>query len=165
MLFIFNQDILIKSIYPIARKSPNNWSFVLEPSLDQLTAPILQHIKVDILPKQSINSASKELALLLFNGLGTTKTLCIDDFLNTTLLRLTKTSWADDQLARLAICTAIHAQGIEHSKLSLDSNTLIMKFIYRLIETWSDPTFIKHSSSRERTCKKGNSHLYKIIYI
>ncbi|KAI7873122.1 telomere length regulation protein-domain-containing protein [Mucor mucedo] len=144
-------DILIKSIYPIARQSPNYWSSVLELSLDQLTGPILQHVKVEILTKQSMNSASKELALILFKDLEASKSLCVDDFLNTALLRLTKASWADDQLARLAICTAIHTKGVKDSKLSPESDALILKYTHRLIETWSDPTFVKHTSFRERT--------------
>lgn len=144
---------MIKSIYPIARQSPNYWSIVLEPSLDILSRSLLHYIKVEILPEQSINIASKELALLLFKNLDATKALCIDDFLDTALLRLTKASWADDRLARLAICTAIHARGVENSKLSDESDNLILKYTHRLIETWSDPTFIKYTSSRERTCK------------
>ncbi|KAG2201441.1 hypothetical protein INT47_001490 [Mucor saturninus] len=96
-------------------------------------------------------SASKELALILFKDLEASKSLCVDDFLNTALLRLTKASWADDQLARLAICTAIHTKGVKDSKLSPESDALILKYTHRLIETWSDPTFVKHTSFRERT--------------
>lgn len=126
----------------------------MEHSLDQLIGPVLQHVKVEILPKQSINSASKELALLLFKDIDTSKSVFVDDFLNTALLRLAKASWADDQLARVAICTAVHTQGFKDSKLSPESDSLILKYAHLLIETWSDPTFIKHTSSRERTCKK-----------
>jgi hypothetical protein len=111
-----------------------------------VTKSILHHIKHDVLPSSSINKASKELSLVLFKD-NSYRHVRIGDFLNTALLRLSKCSWADALLARLAICTAIHAQGIDNSE------AMIIQFSKRVIETWSDPTFIKHGSTRERTCK------------
>jgi hypothetical protein len=132
----------------MAKSSPGHWSSVFEPSFDQVTKTILYHVKQQVVsPNHSIKKASKELALILFDKLTVTKQLRIEDFLNTALLKLSKTSWADDTLARLAITAAIHAQGFENM------DTLVIKFLKRVIGTWADPTFVKHASSRERTCK------------
>lgn len=144
-------DILVKSIYPIARSSRKEWSSLLQPSFDQVIKALLQYIRQDILNTTSINRASKELASILFGP--TTISLHVDEFLNTSLLRLSKASWADVKLARLAICAAIHAQGLDNEKsLSDTTNELILKYTKRVIGTWSDPTFIKHGGSREHTC-------------
>ncbi|CAO3631131.1 unnamed protein product [Mucor hiemalis] len=143
-------DILVKSIYPIARSSRKEWSSLLQPSFDQVIKALLQYIRQDILNTTSINRASKELASILFGP--TTTSLHVDEFLNTSLLRLSKASWADVKLARLAICAAIHAQGLDNEKsLSDTTNELILKYTKRVIGTWSDPTFIKHGGSREHT--------------
>ncbi|GAA5800318.1 hypothetical protein HPULCUR_005745 [Helicostylum pulchrum] len=133
-----------------ARTSPDIWSSVLSPSFNQLIKAILYHVKETILPKSSIYQVSKELSLILFSQ-PETKQLFMEEFLNTALLRLSKTAWADDRLARLAICTVIHDQGFDSAELSSASSALVTKFTKRVIETWSDPTFIRHASSRERT--------------
>lgn len=145
-------DILIENIYTQAKKSPEIWSLVISPSFNQLIKPILHYIKHTVLMTTSINQASKELARILFSQLESTQ-IYLEEFLNTALLKLSKSSWADDTLARFAICTLIHVQGLDSSGLSSASTEWIIKYAKRLIETWSDPTFIKHASSRERNCK------------
>lgn len=98
-----------------------------------------------------MNRSSKELASILFGP--TTTSLHLDEFLNTSLLRLSKSSWADDKLARLAICTVIHAQGLDNNKnLSEATNELILKYAKCVIGIWSDPAFIKHGGAREQKC-------------
>lgn len=142
-------DILVKSIYPIARSSRKEWSSLLQPSFEQVTKALLHYVRQDILENSSVNRSSKELASVLFGP--TTTSLHLDEFLNTSLLRLSKSSWADDKLARLAICTVIHAQGLDSDKnISEATNELILKFAKRVIGTWSDPTFIKHGGAREQ---------------
>ncbi|KAI9364186.1 telomere length regulation protein-domain-containing protein [Pilaira anomala] len=142
------ENILIENIYTQAKKSPEIWSLVISPSFNQLIKPILHYIKHTVLMAASINQASKELARILFSQLEATQ-IYLEEFLNTALLKLSKSSWADDTLARFAICTLIHVQGLDSSGLSSASTEWIIKYTKRLIETWSDPTFIKHASSRE----------------
>ncbi|KAG2233893.1 hypothetical protein INT48_004381 [Thamnidium elegans] len=138
------ENILIQGIYSYARMSPDIWSSVLAPSFNQLMKAILYHVKETVLPKSSIYHVSKELSLILFSQ-PDTKQLYIEEFLNTALLRLSKSTWADDRLARLAICTVIHDQGFDSAELSSASSALVTKFTKRVIETWSDPAFIKHA--------------------
>ncbi|KAI9477807.1 MAG: telomere length regulation protein-domain-containing protein [Benjaminiella poitrasii] len=152
------EDIAMKSIYPVARSSPERWPAVFQQvgiisSFEQLTKSILQYIKQDIIPKTSIQSASKDLAAVLF-GKSTeneySRTRRIHDFLNTSLLRMAKSSWADEVLARLVISTLVYAEGVHERQLSLSAHEIIVGFVKRVIQTWSDPVFIKRASSRER---------------
>jgi hypothetical protein len=151
----------MKSIYIIAKASPENWPIVFTKvemmvSPEQVTNPLLYHIKHDILPKSTIASVAKDLARVLF-GEPCDDTVNrehrINEFLNTAVLRIAKSSWVDASLARLVVSTAVFAQGITDQALSPSGNVLLSKFVKRLIQTWSDPVFIKHASSRERLCK------------
>lgn len=74
--------------------------------------------------------------------------MCINEFLDLALIRLSKSQWVDDTLARLAISTAIQAQGLTNM------DTLVKDILIKVIEIWSDKMFIKQSSSRERICKE-----------
>lgn len=144
-------DILVKSIYTSSKKV---WSSVIQPSFEQITKALLFHVKQDILPSSTINRVSKQVAFILFDNISSLS-FYLDEFLNIALLRLSKSSWADHLLARISICTVIHAQGLlnDRHSLSTASIDLILKYTKRIIGTWSDPTFIKHGTSRERTCK------------
>lgn len=158
-------DVAMKSIYNIAKSSPDHWPTVFVKveatvSPDKVTNPLLYHIKHDILPKTSIASAANDLAKVLFgepslrgdNNGASKEHHRVNEFLNTAVLRIAKSSWADESLARLVITTVIFAEGVTNYQLSPSGHAVLSKFVKRPIQTWSDPVFIKHASSRERLC-------------
>jgi hypothetical protein len=152
----------MKSLYTIAKQSPKNWPMVFSKieamaSPEQVIKPLLYHIKQDVLPKSSITLAAKDLARVLFgeqDGTRVNKEHRIHEFLNTAILRMAKSSWADDNLARLVVTTAVFAEGVTtDQQLTCSGKNLLSEFVKRPIQTWTDPVFIKHASSRERLCK------------
>ena len=139
--------MFVRTIYPVARSSPGAWSAVLQPSFEQVTKALLHYI-IKELPT-SIHKAAKELHAVLFGS----TSLLIEEFLEIALIRCSKADWATDGLARLAICTMLYTQGFQGQALSEPSNAMVLKYAKRMISLWSDPTFVKHGTSRERKCK------------
>ncbi|KAI7902821.1 telomere length regulation protein-domain-containing protein [Cokeromyces recurvatus] len=151
------EDIVMKSIYSVARSSPEYWPILFEQieiisSFEKITKSILQYVKQDVLPKSNIQSVSKDLAAILFGKpmKDERRKQRINHFLNTSLLRMAKLSWADEILARLVISTVIYAEGVYAGQISSSAHEIIISFIKRLIQTWSDTVFIRHASFKER---------------
>lgn len=97
---------------------------------DQITKAVLSYALRHAIQAQA-------LAPVLF-GVG--QTLRVQDFLLCALLRLAKWSLANDQLAKLAVATALCA--------GLD----LLPVTKQVIQLWSDPVFIKHAAYREKEC-------------
>ncbi|OBZ88164.1 Telomere length regulation protein TEL2 [Choanephora cucurbitarum] len=151
---VFTHALLGKMIrqgYEVARLNPDHWPCVFEQieliaSYEQVNRALLHYVHDHIvLPNSmSVASASKELASLLFGTESDCKEQRLSAFLNTAIFRLSKSSWADSLLARISISTVIHHLAEDRRLPFLDS------IIRRVIQTWSDPVFIQHASSRER---------------
>ncbi|KAI8380264.1 telomere length regulation protein-domain-containing protein [Blakeslea trispora] len=139
------EDIVVSSIYTIALQNPDRWPRICEQveliaSSEQLYRAILQYVHQAVLSEtKSVKAASEELVSLLFGQKPKEERLM--DFLNTAIFRLSKLSWADSFLARISISTVI---------LAKDKALFLIPFVKRVIQTWSDPVFIKHASHRER---------------
>ncbi|KAI8098324.1 telomere length regulation protein-domain-containing protein [Gilbertella persicaria] len=163
----FTQELLGKitrqgyediAIYTIIQSKPDHWSVVFEQAEliappEQMTKSIL-HYAHDHMPM--INTASQQLAQLLFQHESKRKEQRLQSFLNTAVFKLSKCSWADKTMARISVCTVIYALedtslAKEEKQLSTKTLLFLIHFLKRVIQTWSDPVFIKHASFRERS--------------
>ncbi|KAK4513392.1 uncharacterized protein ATC70_005390 [Mucor velutinosus] len=157
------EGIVIESIYSSSTRSSPRWADVFEQieiiaSPDQVIRPVLAYAKQTLLPKfnNAISSVAKNVSHLLFgnpcnNDRQLQRKERIQGFLNMAIFRLVQSSWADDKLARLVVTVAILAEGGYGEDTVTDSARLmIVNYAKRAIQTWSDPVFLKHGSSREK---------------
>ncbi|KAL7315285.1 telomere binding protein, variant 3 [Mucor circinelloides] len=157
------EDIVIESIYSSSTRNDVHWADVLEQveiiaSPEQVIRPMLAYAKQAILPKpnNTISSVAKSVSHLLFGSpcdkdKQTQRRERIQEFLNMAIFRLVQSSWADDKLARLVVTIAILAEGCHgENEMTASAQSMIVNYAKRAIETWSDPVFLKHGSSREK---------------
>lgn len=129
-------------------------------SPEQVIRPMLAYAKQVILPKSNntVSSVAKSVSHLLFGSpcdkdKQAQRTERIQEFLNMAIFRLVQSSWADDKLARLVVTIAILAEGCHgENEMTASAQSMIVNYAKRAIETWSDPVFLKHGSSREKYC-------------
>ncbi|KAI8988408.1 telomere length regulation protein-domain-containing protein [Mycotypha africana] len=158
------EDLFMESIYPIACTHHTDlWPHVFEQveamtSTEQIVKPILSYVRNTIVPNTTIKTASVQLAHILLKDTTTAKTassstdkLRVFAFLNTSRLKLSRVTWADEILVRLIISTVIQAEGCPNdTHLSDSAHTILLDYAKTCLKTWSDPVFIKHGTSRER---------------
>ncbi|GAN04450.1 telomere length regulation protein TEL2 homolog [Mucor ambiguus] len=157
------EDIVIESIYSSSTRNDIQWANVFEQieviaSPDQVIRPMLAYAKQTLLPKSNntIVSVARNVSHLLFgnpsdNDKQPRRKERIQEFLNMAIFRLVQSSWADDKLARLVVTIAILAEGCHgQDNITASAQSMIVNYAKRAIQTWSDPVFLKHGSSREK---------------
>lgn len=157
-------DIVMESIYNYAKKSPTYWPKVFEQveiisSPEQVIQSLLYHVKHK--ESKSITSIAKDISSILLKGASEDR---INTFLNVGLLKLSKSSWADDTLTRIIVSAVVFTQPIEQDQVAPSIYSVLLKFAKKVIQYWADPVFIKYASSRERTCKFYSSKHLKQMY-
>ncbi|CAO3655984.1 unnamed protein product [Mucor fragilis] len=157
------EDMVIESICSSSTRNDTRWADVFEQieiiaSPEQVIRPMLAYAKQTLLPRSNntISSVARNVSHLLFGSPSESEKQPrrkerIQEFLNMALFRLVQSSWADDKLARLVVTVAILAEGC-HSEDSMTASvqSMIVNYAKRAIQTWSDPVFLKHGSSREK---------------
>ncbi|KAL0078138.1 telomere length regulation protein-domain-containing protein [Phycomyces blakesleeanus] len=80
----------------------------------------------------------------------------IIEFLKHVIFELCGVRWTDTDVLRLAIATAVVASGLDWDqdskewRLSEKTSTMTIELLTAVIEKWTDPVFIRHSSEKER---------------
>ncbi|KAL9537726.1 hypothetical protein MBANPS3_011522 [Mucor bainieri] len=159
------EDIVIESIYASSTRNDPHWASVFEQieiiaSPEQVIRPMLAYAKQTLLsiPSNTIASVARNVSHLLFgNACNNTKQPRrkerIQEFLNMAIFRLVQSSWADNTLARLVVTIAILAEGLHsEGEMTASAQSMTVNYAKRAIQTWSDPVFLKHGSSREKYC-------------
>lgn len=166
-------DIVIESIYTSSTRNDPHWASVFEQleiiaSPEQVIRPMLAYAKRTLLskPNHTIASVARNVSHLLFEKACSSSSNDtqqpqrrrrkerIQEFLNMAIFRLVQSSWADDTLARLVVTIAVLAEGCHSEDTMTDATrSMMVNYAKRAIQTWSDPVFLKHGSSREKHCK------------
>lgn len=153
----------MKSIYPSARKSPLLWPQVFEQlaiiaSPDQVVQSMLYYVRQH--QEKSVTSIAKDIASILLKG----NEDVLNTFLNIGLLKLSKSSWADDVLTRIIVSAVVMTEPMPNNQVAPNVYSILLKFSKKVIQYWSDPVFIQYASTRERLCKKIDRKKHMFVY-